>query len=259
MPVEIDKLEEWQVGDRLLTARLDGATPEAAEAAERARGSLPPGRLADAVIEQLRDDVEEVFQHAVRLLPEAVAPASVDVRVALPAGRLLSGTVPGVHGDVLRGVTYSRVGPRHRLVAWVRFLALTAAHPERRFEAATVGRAPQGSSATVIRLPRLDPQRAAEHLAKLVDVYDLGMREPLAVACKTTAAYAQALSEGGDARRAAAREWTTEWGFDREDRELEHQLVFGGVLTFEELCARHRFDTYARWLWEDLLGWEVRG
>jgi exodeoxyribonuclease V gamma subunit len=257
LPVELDKLEEWQVGDRLLAARLEGATPEAAEAAERARGSLPPGRLADAVVAQVRDDVEQVFQHAVRLLPETAAPTSVDVRVPLPGGRLLTGTVPGVHGDVLRSVTYSRVGPRHRLVAWVRFLALTAAHPDRPFEAATIGRAPQGSSATVVRLPRLDPDKAAEHLAKLVDVYDLGMREPIAVACKTTAAYAQALREGGDARRAAAREWETEWGFDKEDRELEHQLVFGGVLTFDELCERHRFDTYARWLWEDLLDWEL--
>jgi exodeoxyribonuclease V gamma subunit len=37
--------------------------------------------------------------------------------------------VPGVVGDVLRTVIYSRVGPKHRLAAWVRLLALTAAHP----------------------------------------------------------------------------------------------------------------------------------
>jgi exodeoxyribonuclease V gamma subunit len=227
--------------------------------AERARGTLPPGGLADEVVGDVGDGVERLHEAAARLLPEPIAPASVDVRVALPGERLLTGTVPGVHGSLLRTVTYSRAGPRHRLVAWVRFLALTAAHPDVPFEAATIGRAPQGQGAIAFRLPRLDPGKAAEHLAKLVDVYDLGMREPLAVACKTSAAYAQALHEGVDPRRAAAREWTTEWGFDREDRELEHQLVFGGVLSFDELCARHRFDTFARWLWEDLLGWEVVG
>jgi exodeoxyribonuclease V gamma subunit len=257
LPVELDNLEKWDVGERLLRARLDGATIDAAVRAERARGTVPPGGLADAVIDDLRSGVELLHDEAARLLPATVAPVSVDVRVHLPDGRVLTGTVPGVQGDVLRSVTYSRVGPRQRLVAWVRFLALSAAHPDRPFGAATIGRAPQGSGARVVRLPRLDPERAAEHLAKLVDVYDLGMREPLAVACKTTAAYAQALREGGDPRRAAAREWETEWGFDKEDRELEHQLVFGGVLTFEELFERHRFDTYARWLWDDLLEWEV--
>ena len=42
------------------------------------------------------------------------------VRVTLAGARALTGTVPGVSGDVLRAASYSRVGPRHRLAAWVR-------------------------------------------------------------------------------------------------------------------------------------------
>ncbi|MBW3629912.1 MAG: hypothetical protein KY464_11520, partial [Gemmatimonadetes bacterium] len=95
--------------------------------------------------EAIRPVVEEVHGHAAGLLPAAVAPESVDVRVALSGGRVLSGTVPGVHGDVLRTVTYSRVNARHRIVAWARFLALTAARPERAFEAVTVGRSAYGA------------------------------------------------------------------------------------------------------------------
>ena len=55
-------------------------------------------------------------------------------------GRLLSGTVTGVRGDVLLATTFSRVSAKHRIAAWVRLLALTAAEPERPFAAATVGR-----------------------------------------------------------------------------------------------------------------------
>ncbi|CAA9470894.1 MAG: Exodeoxyribonuclease V gamma chain [uncultured Solirubrobacteraceae bacterium] len=260
LSVELDKLEQWQIGERMLTARLAGASIEAAEAAERARGELPPGKLSDPVLAEIRPSVEEVFAQASRLLPAAAAPASVDVRVGLPGGRMLTGTVPGVYGDLLRSVTYSRVNPRHRLVAWVRFLALTAAYPERPIEAATVGRAAFGAGhdavATVVRLPRLDPAVALEHLAELVALHDEGMREPLPISCMTSAAYARAVSAGGDARKAAAKEWKTEWNFPREDQDPEHQLVFGGILAFEELCARAAFDSLARRLWEAALGWE---
>ena len=260
LPVELDKLEEWQIGERMLIARLAGATPEAAEAAERARGSLPPGRLSDGVVETIRPVVEEVFGHVAALLPPAAAPESVDVRVSLRGGRVLSGTVPGVHGDVLRTVTYSRVNARHRIVAWARFLALTAARPERPFEAVTVGRSAFGSPreavATVVRLPRLDPEEALAHLETLVALYDRGMREPLPLACTTSAAYAKTLRDGGDAGKVAAKEWASAWSFPKEDQDAEHQLVFGGVLSFEELCARAGFDECAQRLWNAELAWE---
>ena len=260
LPVELDKLGEWQIGERMLIARLAGATPEAAEAAERARGELPPGRLSDPVVDRIGPTVEEVFRHAAKLLPGGAAPGSVDVRVLLGDGRMLSGTVPGVCGDLLRSVTFSRVNARHRLMAWVRFLALTAAHPDRAIEAATVGRAAFGAGdmavATVVRLPRLDPAVALEHLSGLVALHDQGMREPLPIACMTSAAYARTLRAGGDARKAAAREWTSEWSYPKEDQDLEHQLVFGGVLDFDALCERAGFDSLARRLWDAELEWE---
>jgi exodeoxyribonuclease V gamma subunit len=207
--------------------------------------------LADPVIARLLPDVEQIVERAEDLLPVAAA-GSVDVRVALPDGRRLNGTVPGVHGTLLRSVTYSRVNPRHRLVSWVRFLALTAAHPDREFEAATLGRAtyggPRGTTVSIVRLPRMQPEAALEHLAALAALYDDGMCEPLPLACKTSAAYAG----GGN----AAKEWESEWSFPREDQELEHQLAFGGVLTFEQLLARAGFDQSAHRLWDAPLDWE---
>src|SRR5581483_1128695 len=50
LPVELDPLEQWAVGDRLLTGRLGGGERDACVAAERARGGLPPGTLAEPVI-----------------------------------------------------------------------------------------------------------------------------------------------------------------------------------------------------------------
>lgn len=209
-------------------------------------------------------------------MPSDDEPASVEVDLPLADGRALVGTVPGVHGDLLRAVTYSRVAAKHRLAAWVRLLALSAAHPERAFEAATVGRSPRrGSGVTISTLPALGEDGAARHamamahLAVLLDIFDRGMREPVPLFCKTSAAFAEAVMAGRDPEAAMRREWETTWDFPREDLEAEHQLVLGGVRTLAELLAEPlrddergpgwdgggptRVGRYARRLWAGLL------
>jgi exodeoxyribonuclease V gamma subunit len=99
-----------------------------------------------------------------------------------------------------------------------------------------------------------------------VDLYDRGMREPLPLYCRTSAAYAS----GGD--RAARAEWTSEWNYTKEDAEREHVLVLGGVRSFDELLEAaprsdengdgwdgsepYRFGRCARRLWDGLLAVE---
>jgi exodeoxyribonuclease V gamma subunit len=122
LPIELDGLEVWGVGQRLLDARLAGADLDVAVAAEIARGSLPPGRLADPVIAKVKPVVEQIAGHAEAVLGGTMLPGSVDVKVVLPDGRSLSGTVPGVCGSVLRTVTYSRstraTGSRSGSAGW---------------------------------------------------------------------------------------------------------------------------------------------
>jgi exodeoxyribonuclease V gamma subunit len=276
LPVELDGLGEWGVGDRLLASCLDGAPLEAAEAAEVARGALPPGALAGPVLQRVRPVVAGVAAQARAVLGDAAGGAgSLDVRVDLGGGRVLSGTVAGVVGDVVRLVTYSRVSPKHRLAAYVRWLALTAAHPDRRFEAVTIGRAPKDSDATVtVARIQAGGGGALDQLRVLVDLYDRGMREPLPLACMAAAAYAQAVP-GPQAHTAGKRAWESGWKFDKEDKDLEHQLVHGGVLGFDDLLAFEprddecgpgwdeaeptRFGRYARRLWAGLLAVEEVG
>ena len=283
LPVELDALERWGVGQRLLDGVLAGASIEACVAAEIARGTLPPGQLANPVIAKVRPIVAHIAAAANTELEDGAEPASVDVKVALNDGRTLSGTVPGVYGDVLRTVTYSRVNARHRLAAYVRWLALTAAHPERPFAAATIGQArsgaPDSATITIARLapladdPKTRKELALEQLATLVDLYDRGMREPLPLACMSSAAYAAAAFAGADADKAGRKAWESGWSFPKEDADLEHQLVRGGILSFDELTAEPphtdeqgdgwddtettRFGRYARRLWDAVLAHEA--
>lgn len=250
LSVELDGLGKWGVGQRLIDARLQGVDGRTAVLAEIARGTLPPGVLGKPVVDEVFSIAEDIVTEAQAVVPEGASPGSVDVAVMLPDGRSLRGTVPGVSGDVLRNVTYSRVAAKHRLAAWVRLLALTAAHPGRSFGAATVGRAGGGARVTVARIPPLAAGDALAHLATLVDLWERGMCEPLPLYCAASAAYADAARDGRSAVAAARRAWTSEWNFDKEDAELEHQLVLGGVVTLDELLREPPRDDEAGDGWD---------
>ncbi|MEA2146968.1 MAG: exodeoxyribonuclease gamma subunit, partial [Solirubrobacteraceae bacterium] len=246
LPVQLDPLELWQVGQRLLEARLTGMDGTAAIRAEIARGTLPPGLLGKPVIDRLYPVVEAIAAVAHGFTPVGSESSPIDVQVTLGDGRLLSGTV-GVRGEgVLANTTYSRLAAKHRLAAWARLVAATAAAPARPLSAATIGRAQRdaGERAVAVSfIPALGDDRATrarvagEALDGLVDLYDRGLREPLPVPCASAAAYARALHIGEDAVAGARTAWESAYNYPREDQQLEHQLVLGGQLTVEELMA----------------------
>jgi exodeoxyribonuclease V gamma subunit len=276
--IELDGLQTWQVGERLLHSRLGGVDGRTAALAEIARGTLPPGVLGEPVLRGVYAIVDAIVAEVESLVPAIAAVTPVDVRVRLRGGRLVSGTVSGVRGDALLTTTYSKVSARHRLASWVRLLAVTAACPDREFSALTVGRSGSGGTVAVARIPALDSdadrrRRAGlGQLEVLVDLYERGMREPLPLYCMSSAAYAQAAASGDDASAAGREAWTSPWNFDKEDKEPEHQLVLGGVRTFDELLEEPpqpdeqgpgwqtsettRFGRFARRMWNGLLASE---
>lgn len=242
LPVELDALAKWRVGERLLQARLHGVDRRSAGLAEIARGTLPPGHLGRPIVDEVYPLVDAIAAEVERLVDHSAVAVSVEVRVELPDGRVLTGSVAGVLGDAVRGVAYARLAPRHRLATWVRLLALTVAHPERPFDAVTVGRGERGVA--VSRLPRIEPVDALAQLTDLVALFDAGLREPLPLYSATSAAQAA----GGD----PAAAWESDWDQAKEDSEPEHRLVLGGTLPFSAIRSEARFDSCARQLWDGL-------
>ena len=267
LPVELDGLGRWGVGQRLLDGVLAGADLDACKQAEIARGTLPPGHLALPVLDEIGAVVARLAAAAKGLAGDQ-APGSLDVNLALPGGRTLAGTVTGVCGDTLRAISYSRVRPRDRLRAWVRLLALSAARPDRPFTSLVIGRARAGAYHADVTVARIAPVGvdALAQLAVLIDLYDRGMREPLPISCDASAAYAQ------DGVAAAGQAWTSAFDYPKEDRQPEHLLVYGGAIPLSELLAMTpradevwypdeatRFGAYARRLWVGLLAREEIG
>lgn len=225
----LDGLQEWAVGERLLAAGLRGTRPEDARRAEWLRGTLPPGRLGEQVLQRVGGRVDALVAAGRGVL--AAPPRTVDVRLDL-GGRELSGTVNGVRDGAVVAVTYASLSARHRARSWVLALALAAAEGTGR--AITVGRSRDRARTSTVTAPP-DPVAA---LADLVDLYDRGMCEPLPLAAKTSWAYAGERLDGRPPERAldtARREWNRESGGEREDR--SHQYAWGDRPAFERLVA----------------------
>lgn len=281
IPVELAPLDEYTVGDGLLAASLAGHDRIRWEEVERARGTLPPGRLAEPALERVRDTVDALLAAGTEL-GVATSGTTVEVDVDLPDGRSLVGAVSGVVGHAVVAVRYAKLSGKHQLEAYVQLTALTANDPERPWTALAIGRNPRKGKARAAwcRLGPLgdDPDArrdaATQALAVLVDLYDRGLAEPLPLYAKTSAAYAEAMSATRPDRYAAARVWDDEWGFP-ENADREHVLVLGAGLPYDALVddepprdteagpdwptAASRFEALALRLWQPILACREQG
>jgi exodeoxyribonuclease V gamma subunit len=257
IPVSLDSLEVWQVGDRLLHEMLAGHQPQDVMTAELLRGTLPPFRLGDRALEGVVEECDKLWRGTADL--RVGTPRSVDVDVDLGGGRRLTGTVPGVYGTRLLTLSYSRLKAKQRLDTWIQLLALTASGPDQNWTGHAVGRERAGPK-RALSGPLDD--RALGWLRSLVELRDLGMTKPLPLPVATSAAWAEehARAERGadaDERRAARREWETDrfagdGSFRREDQDPFHVRVFGAGCELDDLLAAG-LPTYAWQVWEPLL------
>jgi exodeoxyribonuclease V gamma subunit len=114
LPVDLDGLARWAVGDRLLRDRLAGHDLDRCRQAEWRRGELPPGALGERLLHDVLDDVEPLVHAAAAYPAGPGGPEDRDVDVPLPDGTRVVGTLGGLHGSVLRRVEYSRLAPKQR-------------------------------------------------------------------------------------------------------------------------------------------------
>jgi exodeoxyribonuclease V gamma subunit len=223
MPVDLNALEEWTVGDRMLGDILRGMTPEDARQAEWRRGTLPPGQLGWRKATEIRDQAALLATAALR--QRRADARAYDVDVELGSGRRLTGTVSPVYGDRLVSVTYSRLDGKHLLEAWIALLALISHDPGPDWSAVCIGRAKRGSTPRAEGLGR-PPGPAIDVLRELVAIYDAGRREPIPLPIKTSYAWAAARHCGDDPVREAEYRWKS-GNYPGEDEAPAHVRAWG--------------------------------
>ncbi len=206
LPITLDGLARWAIGQRLLDHAVRGVRADDAWAAVRRSGMLPPGQLGSVVISDVGTRVATLVERTIDL--RAGDAESIDVDVALPDGRRVTGTIEGIHGDRVVTVTYSTVRAKHRLRDWVRLLALAAQRPDVPWTSHTAGKIGSGT-ARLVTGPLADPESAAGLLADLVELRDAGLTRPLPLPVELAYAFATSLRSRGplDAGRRAMAEW----------------------------------------------------
>ncbi|MFE5474603.1 exodeoxyribonuclease V subunit gamma [Nocardia sp. NPDC056541] len=272
LPIELDGLAKWDLGERMLSARLTGADPAGLRAAEWRRGTLPPFGFGARVLDEVEGTVDTLVRTA---LPDYEAsPRAVDIAVDLGNGRTLAGTVPEVRGETLVRTTYSRLAPKHRLASWVSLLAL-AATEDRSWQAISTGRG-QFRSRPVARSVITAPEAPAALaiLRDLVRLRDEGLCEPLPCAPAATAAYAERRFRGDSVADALlAAEHAFDGGPNGPDKFGDHtdrylRYVWGRAPRFAGLATETsrpgepestHFGALARRWWAPLLAAESQG
>ncbi len=261
MPVDIDNLEEWTVGDRMLNDILLGMSPQQAQAAEWRRGTLPPGQLGWQKSKEVRAQVELLASAAEKCRQEPAE--AYDVDVDLGTGRRLTGTVSPVFGNRLVSVTYSKLGGKHLLQSWIPLLGLIAHDPSRDWCAVCIGRKKHGLNPDVDGLGWPD-DGAVDVLREIVAIYDAGRREPLPLPIKTSYAWAAARHHREDPVKEAAYRWKSSDKYPGEDKEKAHEEAWGKEAPLTELMQPvrpgeeydgedNRLGAYSARLWLPML------
>jgi exodeoxyribonuclease V gamma subunit len=250
IPIELDGLATWAIGERVLQSVLAGRDLDGICDAELWRGELPPGALGHRVLEKVVTEVQALTRVAWAVAgagaPGVPLPRDVvDLDVTLPSGRRIAGTVPGLVGDAVLTVTYSTVRAKQRLRSWIHSLALAAAGIPYSSHVVGLEKRYRRSYPLHVIHGGHDVDRALELLDRLLDLRERGLREPIPLPPKTAYAWAAKYAEGRadeqDAFFSARKEWETNDSYDtafaKEQNDPEHEFVHGGPVPLAEILG----------------------
>lgn len=204
IPLELDGLAAWKVGDAMLAALAAGQPADSAVTAQWLSGDLPPRRLGAETIAGIAERAQSVHRSFLRVADADPITHVVDVDVdgVRLTGRLVT------RAGLLAQAHYGSVQARHLAEAWVRLLALTVALG-RRTDAVLVG----GRGAERLAGPPVD--LAATFLADLVDLARHGTERVLPLSPRVGQYWAAQRGQGRDPL-AAPDQLDKLWRWDRD-------------------------------------------
>lgn len=204
LPLELDSLQRWKIGDRVLDGLLAGHPYDRVVAQEWRRGELPPGLLGARVIDGVAATAAGVM--AARA-PWAEVPLefhAIDVDLG---GLRLTGRA-ATRGDVALACEFGNVSPKHLAAGWLDALALTV-QLGRRIDAVVLGGRRRH------RLVAPPPDLARRLLGQVAELAVEALQRVLPIPPRLGLLWARARAAGQDPL--ADKGLRTTWGYDCDD------------------------------------------
>lgn len=257
IPIELDGLRTWQIGERVLQCVLGGRDLEGTCNAELWRGDLPPRELGYRTLHEIATGVQALAALTWRVAGvggpgQPLLSEVLDIDVELPSGRRLTGTVSGLIGDLVLTTTYSSVRSKQRLRSWITSLALGAA-------GTTIPSHVIGREKRYNRMGQLHvchgphaPEDALLLLDELVDLRDRGLREPIPLPPATSFTWATSYVRNQKeqwAQEKASKDWESKTRgatpIYREQHSPAHLFVYGDAVPLAAILGEPGDDE--RW------------
>lgn len=189
-PLELDGLERWQLGTRLLEVADDVSDDDRSfdevVAAMLARGPLPAGAVGRHEVREVVEVAREMTATLDRLGPREHRDVAVEV-----AGRTIEGRLRLAVGERTQLVEtwYGKADGRRHLRAWLRHLVGCIALADDRPRSVLQSRERYGVQPFVY--PCVDPDTAAHELGKWVALYERAPLERVPFVAKVSWDYAE--------------------------------------------------------------------
>lgn len=203
-PIELDPLQRYELGNRLLEHALAGDSRESVESVVEASGALPHGVPGSLLYTDVWAEAREISERARGWLDgERPPPLSVACQFG---DTELTGNLRQLFPRAQLYWQFARVKPKNEVALWVRHLLLHATGDQERVSV-LVGRpleAAQPDTATCVFAP-LPRDEARERLCELVALYHQGHQKPLPLFPAASKVFVQTLlrHQGPDARAKA--------------------------------------------------------
>ena len=192
IPIELDGLQRWQIGTRLLRDLRAGKDASDLHVAEWLRGGVPPAELGRSTLRRVLSDAQATLDALPAAAHEPPEVHDLHCLIAMPSGAdvSLTGRVT-TQADSLMAVEFSNLQPKHRIAAWLRLLALAATEPGR-WRAVAIGR----GRARTLTAPSAAESRAL--LGRYLSLYSLGLSQSLPAMPRVCEAWATLRARGYD-------------------------------------------------------------